>query len=376
MEYQEQKFEEANTKLTKTNLFTSRVMGIMQPIMSTMMSGLSLVIYWIGAGLINAAAATDKIGLYSDMIVFSSYAMQLIMSFMSIGFIFMFLPRAIVSARRINEVLDAKPSIRSGDKTVRSYVAPGTVEFRNVSFRYPGVDGTEPVLSNISFVAESGKTTAIIGATGSGKSSLLNLIPRFYDATEGQVFFDGVDVKELNLKDLRNRIGYVSQKAQLFFGTVRSNITFGDNGKGEITPEQVRSAIDIAQASEFVDKLEGGLEGHISQNGSNVSGGQKQRLSIARAVAWQSEVYLFDDSFSALDYKTDRVLRTELKRKTAGVTSIIVAQRIGTIRDADQILVIDEGKLVGKGTHDELMKTCEVYQEIALSQLSREELGA
>ena len=376
VDYQEQKFEQANNDLTRTHLFTSRVMGIMQPIMSTMMSGLSLVIYWIGAILINAAAMTDKIGLYSDMVVFSSYAMQLIMSFMSFGFIFMFLPRAMVAAKRINEVLEAQPSIRSGSEHIAASAPKGTVEFRDVSFRYPGMDGSEAVLEHISFVAEAGKTTAIIGATGSGKSTLLNLIPRFYDASEGTVLFDGVDVKKLDLKDLRNRIGYVSQKAQLFFGTVSSNIAFGSNGQGEIAQEQIRKAVEIAQASEFVDKMQGGLEAHISQNGSNVSGGQKQRLSIARAVARQPEVYLFDDSFSALDYKTDRVLRTELNRQTAGVTNIIVAQRIGTIREADQILVIDEGKLVGKGTHDELMASCEVYREIAYSQLSREELGA
>ena len=374
--YQETKFENANTKLMKTSLFTSRASAIMHPIMQTMMSGLSLSIYWIGASLINAAAGPEKIVLFSDMVVFSTYAMQLIMSFMSIGMIFTFLPRVMVSAKRINEVLETEPSVHDGTRTVPDDAVKGTVEFRNVSFRYPGSETSEAILENISFVAESGKTTAIIGATGSGKSTLLNLIPRFYDATEGTILFDGIDVKELTLEDLHNRIGYASQKAQLFFGTVKSNVGFGDNGKGPVTEEQVRKAIEIAQAAEFVDQMDGGLNGAISQNGANVSGGQKQRLSIARAVARQPEVYLFDDTFSALDYKTDRVLRTELKRQTAGVTSIIVAQRIGTIRDADQILVIDEGKLVGKGTHDELMKTCEIYQEIAYSQLSREELGA
>lgn len=372
--YQEKKFDEANDKLTNTHLFTARVMSTMHPIISTMMSGLSLVIYWIGAVLISKAAGPDRIGLFSDMIVFSSYAMQLVMSFLSLNMIFNFLPRVIVSARRINEVLETEPTIHDGDKTIAEDAPKGTVEFRNVSFTYPG--GGEAVLEDISFVAPGGKTTAIIGATGSGKTTLVNLIPRFYDVQKGSVLFDGVDVKDLKLTDLHNRIGYVSQKAQLFFGTVRSNINFGDNGKGEITDETVREAIEIAQGTEFVEKMQGTYDALISQNGANVSGGQRQRLSIARAVARKPEVYIFDDSFSALDYKTDRVLRTELKKKTAGVTSIIVAQRIGTIRDADQILVLDEGKIVGSGTHDELMASCEVYREIAYSQLSKEELGA
>lgn len=371
--YQEDKFDEANDKLTNTHLFTARVMATMHPIMSTMMSGLSLVIYWIGAVLINQAAMTDRIGLFSDMVVFSSYAMQLVMSFLSINMIFNFLPRVIVAARRINEVLETEPTIHDGSKTIPANAPKGTVEFRNVSFTYPG--GGDPVLENISFVAPGGKTTAIIGATGSGKTTMINLIPRFYDATDGTVLFDGVDVRDLKLTDLHNRIGYVSQKAQLFFGTVRSNIDFGDNGQGAMTDETIREAIDIAQGTEFVEKMQDTYDALISQNGANVSGGQRQRLSIARAVARRPEVYIFDDSFSALDYKTDRVLRTELKRKTAGVTSIIVAQRIGTIRDADQILVLDEGKIVGSGTHDELMASCEVYREIAYSQLSKEELG-
>ena len=372
--YQEQKFDEANDKLTNTHLFTARVMSTMHPIMSTMMSGLSLVIYWIGAVLISKAAAPDRIGLFSDMVVFSSYAMQLVMSFLSINMMFNFLPRVIVAARRINEVLETEPTIHDGEKTIAADAPKGTVEFRNVSFTYPG--GGDAVLEDISFVVPGGKTTAIIGATGSGKTTLINLIPRFYDVQKGSVLFDGVDVKDLKLTDLHNRIGYVSQKAQLFFGTIRSNITFGDNGRGEITDEAVREAIEIAQGAEFVEKMQGTYDALISQNGTNVSGGQRQRLSIARAVARKPEVYIFDDSFSALDYKTDRVLRTELKRKTAGVTSIIVAQRIGTIRDADQIIVLDEGKIVGCGTHDELMTSCEVYREIAYSQLSKEELGA
>ncbi len=373
-QYQEQKFEQANEQLTKTNLFTSRVSGLLNPVMNCVMNGLSLAIYWIGAVIINQAGLMDRIGLFSDMVVFSSYAMQLVMSFLMLSMIFNFLPRVLVSARRINEVLETKPTIRDGNERIPEDARKGTVEFRDVTFCYPG--GGDAVLEHISFTAEAGKTTAIIGATCSGKSTLVNLIPRFYDVTQGEVLFDGVDVRKLSLRELRNRIGYVSQKAQLFFGTVTSNVCFGDNGRPAPTEEAVREAVEIAQGAEFVEKMEGGYRAHIAQNGSNVSGGQKQRLSIARAVARKPEIYIFDDSFSALDYKTDRVLRTELKKRTAGVTNLIVAQRIGTIRDADQILVLDEGKIVGKGTHDELMASCEVYREIAYSQLSREELGA
>ena len=372
-DYQEKKFEEANEELTHNNLVANRVMAIMNPGMSIAMNGLSLSIYWIGAYLINKAALTFKITIFSDMVVFTSYAMQVVMSFMMLTIIFIILPRAAVSAKRILEVFEMKESIKDGDKTPDSNVK-GCIEFRDVSFKYP--DAGDYVLEHISFSAKQGETVAIIGSTGSGKSTLLNLIPRFYDATEGEVLIDGLNVKDYNLKELRNKLGYVPQKAVLFSGTVENNIDFGDYGVEEKSSEKdIEHAARIAQAEEFIAKMEDGYQAHIAQGGTNVSGGQKQRLSIARAVCAKPEIYLFDDSFSALDYRTDRILRKALREETADVTNIIVAQRIGTIMDADLILVLDEGKMVGKGTHAELMKNCSVYQEIAYSQLSKEELA-
>ena len=365
-EYQEKRFEEANEELTHNNLVANRVMAIMNPGMSIAMNGLSLSIYWIGAYLINKAALTSKITIFSDMVVFTSYAMQVVMAFMMLTIIFIILPRAAVSAKRILEVFEMKESIKDGDKTPDSNVK-GCIEFRDVSFKYP--DAGDYVLEHISFSAKQGETVAIIGSTGSGKSTLLNLIPRFYDATEGEVLIDGLNVKDYNLKELRNKLGYVPQKAVLFSGTVENNIDF------ESSEKDIEHAARIAQAEEFIAKMEDGYQAHIAQGGTNVSGGQKQRLSIARAVCAKPEIYLFDDSFSALDYRTDRILRKALREETADVTNIIVAQRIGTIMDADLILVLDEGKMVGKGTHAELMKNCSVYQEIAYSQLSKEELA-
>lgn len=370
--YQEAKFEQANTELTKTNLFTNRMMTLMNPAMSLVMNGLSLSIYWIGAYLIHAAAGADKLGLFSDMVVFSSYAMQVVMSFTMLTMIFILLPRASVSAKRINEVLDTAPTITDGNAVQGISGMDGEIEFRDVSFRYP--DAVDPVLEHISFTAHKGQTVAFIGATGSGKSTLVKLIPRFYDATAGQVLIDGVDVKAYRQDALRNKLGYVPQRAVLFSGSVRSNVAYGENGAAVSTEAQIKKAIDIAQGTEFVEQMDGVLEASISQGGSNISGGQKQRLSIARAVCRKPEIYIFDDSFSALDYKTDRVLRSVLKKETAGVTSIIVAQRIGTIKTADQIIVLDEGRIAGKGTHAELMEQCEVYRQIAYSQMSKEEL--
>lgn len=371
--YQEAKFETANQELTKTNLFTNRTMMLMQPAMSLVMNGLSLSIYWIGAYLINSAAITEKLNLFSDMVVFSSYAMQVVMAFTMLTMIFIMLPRASVSAKRINEVLDTQPSIMDGKVTATDNGLQGELEFRDVSFRYP--DAADPVLEHISFTAHKGETVAFIGSTGSGKSTLVKLIPRFYDATEGAVLIDGVNVKEYNQQTLHSKLGYVPQKAVLFSGSVRSNVAYGDNTTGDNEADAVQKALTIAQAAAFVEKMDAGIEAPISQGGANVSGGQKQRLSIARAVCRKPELYIFDDSFSALDYKTDRELRSVLKKETAGVTSIIVAQRIGTIKDADRIIVLDEGKIAGEGTHEELMRQCEVYRQIAYSQLSKEELG-
>ncbi|MBE5984131.1 MAG: ABC transporter ATP-binding protein [Paenibacillaceae bacterium] len=370
--YQEEKFEQANQELTATQLYTNRGMAIVMPMMTTLMSGLSLVIYWIGANLINAAQAMDRLTIFSNMVVFSSYAVQVIMSFMMLVMIFILLPRASVSAKRINEVLETKPVIMDGDKKDGEIGVQGTIEFRNVSFQYPGA--ADNVLENISFKAGKGETVAFIGSTGSGKSTLISLIPRFYDATEGEILVDGVNVKDYTQEALHNKIGYVPQKAVMFRGTVSSNVAFGDNGKKKPLPEEIKSAVRTAQGSEFVENMENQYEAEIAQGGTNVSGGQKQRLAIARAVCRKPEIYIFDDSFSALDYKTDRVLRTALKKESQGATSLIVAQRIGTIMDADQIIVLDEGKIVGKGTHKELLKTCSVYREIAMSQLSQEEL--
>ncbi|MGI6108705.1 MAG: ABC transporter ATP-binding protein [Eubacteriaceae bacterium] len=370
--YQEDKFAVANDELTQTNLVANRVMAIMSPGMTFINSGLTLAVYWIGAYMIEAAGLGQKLALFSDMVVFSNYAMQVIMAFMLLNMIFILLPRAQVSARRIVEVLDTTSRIQDGWQTQGTDNEKGTVEFKNVSFKYP--DGGNNVLTDISFTAKSGQTTAFIGATGSGKSTLINLIPRFYDATEGQVLVDGVDVKDYKQENLHNAIGYIPQKAVLFSGTVESNVSYGDNGKGDITEAQVKKAVAIAQSTDFVEKMDGQYEAPIAQGGTNVSGGQKQRLAIARAIAREPEILIFDDSFSALDYKTDRNLRNALDTEVKGTTKLIVAQRIGTIRNADQIIVLEHGRIVGKGTHDELMKSCRTYQEIANSQLSKEEL--
>ncbi len=369
--YQEDKFEKANEELTSTQLFTGRSMAIMMPVISTMMSGLSLAIYWIGAILINQAEMAEKLTLFSNMVVFSSYAMQVIMSFMMIVMVFIMMPRASVSAKRINEVLETEPAIKYGKNTAGKSGIHGEVVFKRVGFIYPGA--SDYVLHDVSFTAKKGETVAFIGSTGSGKSTLINLLPRFYDATEGEILIDGVNIKDYSEEALHNKIGYVPQKAVMFKGTVSSNVNFGDNDENT-TDEDIKRAVAIAQGTDFVEQMENGYDADISQGGTNVSGGQKQRLSIARAVCRNPEIYIFDDSFSALDYKTDRVLRSALKKETSGVTSFIVAQRIGTIMDADQIIVLDEGKVVGKGTHKELLQSCEVYKEIALSQLSEEEL--
>ncbi len=369
--YQEDKFSKVNNELTNTQLFNQKAFAIMQPIMYLVMYFLTLSIYFIGADLINKAMMSDKLSLFSDMVVFSSYSMQVIMSFLMLAMIFMMLPRASVSAKRINEVLDTELSIKDG-KFNGDTKETGTVEFKNVSFKYP--DAEEYLLKDISFKANKGETVAFIGSTGSGKSSLINLIPRFYDATDGEVLVDGVDVKEYKQESLRNKISYVPQKATLFHGTVSSNVSFGDNGKGKINTKKIEEAVRVAQAEEFVSKMDKTYDAAIAQGGTNVSGGQKQRLSIARAVARDPEIYIFDDSFSALDYKTDYILRKELKNYTKDATSLKVAQRIGTIMNADKILVLDNGKCVGMGTHKELLKTCDVYKQIALSQLSKEEL--
>ena len=372
--YQEAKFEVANDELTQTQLFTNRGMAIMMPIISTLMSGLTLAIYWIGASLINNAGLMDRLTLFSNMVVFSAYAMQVIMSFMMLVMIFVLWPRASVSAKRINEVLETEPSILDGARIDGEAGKIGEIEFRNVSFRYPGA--ADDVLSGISFTAKQGEIVAFIGSTGSGKTTLVNLIPRFYDTTVGEVLVDGVNVKDYTQDALHNKIGYVPQKAVSFRGTVASNIAYGENGKESATGDEIQTAMRIAQGADFVEQMEGQYEAEVAQGGSNLSGGQKQRLAIARAVARKPEIYIFDDSFSALDYKTDRALRSALRHETAGVTSLIVAQRIGTILDADQIVVLNDGQIVGKGTHKELLKTCDVYQEIAMSQLSEEELSA
>lgn len=371
-DFQEAKFEKANAELTETQLFTSRSMAIMMPMMNIVMSGLTLAIYWIGANLIDAAQAMDKLTIFSNMVVFSAYAMQVIMSFMMLAMMFILLPRAAVSARRINEVLDTEPAIVNGRQTEGLPGETGTVEFSHVSFQYPGA--AEYVLQDVSFTAKQGETVAFIGSTGSGKSTLINLIPRFFDATEGEVRIDGVNVKDYALNALYNKIGYVPQKAALFMGSVSFNVNYGENGKMPASEEEVKKAVAIAQGTDFVETMDGQYEASIAQSGSNLSGGQKQRLAIARAICRKPEIYIFDDSFSALDYKTDRVLRTALQKETAGVTSLIVAQRIGTIMDADRIIVLDEGRVVGSGTHKELLEKCQVYREIAMSQLSEEEL--
>ncbi len=372
-EYQQKKFEKANRDLTKTQLFTSRAMAIMMPMMTMIMSGLTLAIYWVGAYLIDdLPTGAERYETFAQMSAFSGYSMQVVAAFMMLAMIFIILPRAMVSVRRIGEVLDTKTSISDGKLSASPKGAEGTVEFRNVSFKYP--DASEYVLKNLSFKAEKGQTIAFIGSTGSGKTTAVNLVPRFYDATEGEILVDGVNVKEYTLRALHDKIGYVPQRAVLFSGTVESNVAYGAKDGMEFTEEGVKDAVRIAQGQEFVEKMDGGYRAHIARGGTNVSGGQKQRIAIARAVCRKPEIYIFDDSFSALDYKTDRMLRTALKKETGGATSLIVAQRIGTIREADQIIVLEEGEVVGQGTHDELMKTCEVYREIAYSQLSKQEL--
>ena len=368
--YQENKFNTENKKLTNTQLFNQKCFAVLHPVMHTSMNLLTLGIYFIGAILIKNSLMANKLTLFGDMVVFSSYAMQIIMSFVMLSMIFMILPRANVSAKRINEVLDIESSIIYGNysgKTAES----GVVEFKNVSFKYPDAD--EYLLEDISFKVEKGQTIAFIGSTGSGKSTLINLVPRFYDATEGEVLVDGVNVKDYNKEALNNKIGYVSQKAIMFDGTVKSNITYGKS-KNKITDEKVKEAIRVAQAQDFVLKMDKTYNSHIASRGTNISGGQKQRLSIARAIAKDPEIYIFDDSFSALDYKTDSILRKELKKYTKEATTLIVAQRIGTILNADKIIVLDNGKVVGSGTHKELLENCDVYKEIAYSQLSRKEL--
>lgn len=371
-EYQERKFSDTNEELTKTNLIANRVMAMMSPGMTLINSGLTLAVYWLGAYMIDAAGLTERLSIFSDMVVFSNYAMQVIMAFMMLNMIFVLLPRAQVSARRICEVLETKTRINDGNGAEGKSNMMGCVEFRNVSFRYPGA--SDDTLSDISFTVKQGETVAFIGATGSGKTSLVNLIPRFYDVSKGQVLVDGVDVRDYRQKDLRNRIGYVSQKATLFRGTVFSNVAYGENDRPEADMQEVRAAVFIAQAADFVERMPGNYEGTIAQGGTNISGGQRQRLSIARAIARKAEILIFDDSFSALDYRTDRALRKALKETTAQATKLIVAQRIGTIRNADLIIVLEKGRVVGKGRHEELLATCPAYQEIASSQLSKEEL--
>lgn len=371
-DYQSGRFEKVNRDLTWTQLFTSRVMAIMNPAMTIIMNGLTLSIYWIGAYLISSAGATERLGLFSNMVVFTAYALQVIMAFMMLTMIFIILPRVLVSAKRINEVLDTPVSIRDGGGAVGEAGLVGDVEFRNVSFKYPGAE--DCVIKNVSFHAAKGETVGFIGSTGSGKSTVINLIPRFYDATEGQVLVDGVDVRLYTQKQLRNKLGYIPQRSVLFAGTVAENVAFGDNGRPAPDAEQIMEAIRVAQAEEFVSAMPDGIEAPISQGGTNVSGGQKQRLNIARAICREPEIFIFDDSFSALDFKTDKELRHALDESISDSTRLIVASRIGTIRDADQIVVLEHGEVAGVGTHRELMKSCQVYREIALSQLSEEEL--
>ena len=393
--YQEAKFTEANKELTDTQLFTNRVMALMMPLMNTIMNGLMLAVYWIGAYLIDAAGLTDKLTTFSNMVVFSSYSVQVIMSFLLMSMVFVLWPRADVSAQRVLEVIDTEPLVVDGTRTEGKAGETGEIEFRNVSFTYP--DSREAMLEGINFTAKKGETVAFIGSTGSGKSSLINLVPRFYDATQGQVLVDGVDVREYTLKALRDKIGYVPQQSFLFKGTIASNVSYGDKKIGvsddsviggtataatatataattAIDFAAVRNACEVAQATEFIEKKENTYESSIAQGGSNVSGGQKQRLSIARAVYRHPEILIFDDSFSALDFKTDRAVRDALAKEAKDSTKLIVAQRIGTIMNADRIVVLDEGRVVGQGTHEELLENCEVYRQIAQSQLSEDEL--
>ncbi len=370
--FQQNRFETVNKNLTNMQMFNQKCFAILNPIMNLVMHSLTLGIYIIGAILISKAGLLDKINLFSNMVVFTSYGMQVISAFLMLAMIFMILPRAQVSAKRINEVLDSDIAIKDGKMMVKDTKEIGTVEFKNVSFKYP--DSDEYLLKNISFKVEKGETIAFIGSTGSGKSTLINLVPRFYDATEGEILIDGINVKDYTLESLNNKIGYVPQKAVMFTGTVKSNVGYGYNGKKEATLNKIKEAIEVAQGTDFVTKMDKNYNAYIARGGTNISGGQKQRLAIARAIARDPEIYIFDDSFSALDYKTDSILRKELKKYTKDATSLIVAQRIGTIINADKIVVLDKGKCVGIGTHKELLKTCKVYKEIALSQLSKEEL--
>ncbi|MFT8639369.1 ABC transporter ATP-binding protein [Bifidobacterium sp.] len=374
-DYQEEKFDHANDDLTSTQLFTNRAIAVLMPLMNTVLNGLMLAVYWIGAYLIEQATLGDKLTLFSNMVVFSSYSVQVIMGFLLMSMVFVLLPRANVSANRILEVLDTPISITDGTRDGGEQDLEGTVEFRNMGFKYP--DAKHNVLDDISFKVDKGQTIAFIGATGSGKSTLINLVPRFYDASSGQVLVDGVNVKDYKLSALRDKIGYVPQESFLFRGTVESNIAYGakaDAVSDETREEGVKAAASIAHATEFVEKMPEGFDSPIAQSGSNVSGGQKQRLSIARAVWSKPEILIFDDSFSALDFKTDREVRDALARETAGSTVMIVAQRIGTIMNADKIVVLDEGRIVGMGTHKELLDSCEIYRQIAESQLSAKEL--
>ena len=367
--YQEDRFEDANQKLTSIQMFNQRMMSIMSPTMYLIMNLLPLSIYIIGAGLINNAGMFDRLNLFSDMIVFSSYAMQVIMAFLMLAMIFVMYPRASVSVERIMEVIDTKTKITDGEFLGNTKLM-GEVEFKNVSFKYPDAD--EYILKNISFKAKKGDTLALIGSTGSGKSTIVNLIMRFYDATEGEILIDGKNIKEYKLDALYKKIGYVPQRAVIFNGSVKYNISYGDK---KVSEKDMKNASLIAQASEFIDNMPKKYNSNISSGGTNISGGQKQRLAIARAIARDPEIFVFDDSFSALDYKTDYILRKELKEKTKDKTNIIVAQRIGTILNADLIIVLDNGKMVGSGSHKQLLKKCNVYKEIALSQLSKEELN-
>lgn len=371
-DYQEKKFEETNSKLTKIQLFNQRTFGIMQPIMYLIMYFSTLAIYFIGAYVIDASLMSDKITIFGDMVVFSSYGMQVIMSFLMLAMIFIMYPRAAISADRINEVLDEDFAIKDGSVTKSDPKLTGTVEFKDVSFKYPDAD--EYILKDITFKAEKGETIAFIGSTGSGKSTLINLIPRFYDVTDGEIIIDGVNVKDYKLEYLHNKIGYIPQKAVIFSGSVSENVSYGESDK-KITKDNVVKAIEVAQGKEFVESMPDKYDSYLAQRGTNISGGQKQRISIARAIARKPEIYIFDDSFSALDYKTDFTLRRELKKYTKDATTFIVAQRIGTIMNADKIIVLDKGTCVGMGTHEELLKNCDVYKEIALSQLSEEELN-
>ena len=371
-DYQDAKFGAANDEVTSLNIFINRFMSLFNPIMSGISSGLTLAIYWIGAYLIHSAASADKLGLFSDMVVFMSYGMQVVIGFLLMGALFIVLPRTLVSAGRINKVLALDSSIKEKDQAQTEGQSKGQVTFEDVSFRY--AKNSEAVIEHVSFTAKAGETVAFIGSTGSGKSTLVNLIPRFYDVTEGRILVDGVDVRDYELKALRNKVGYIPQKAVLFSGTIASNLDFGESMGTPLDEEKMWEALELAQAKSFVEEKEAGLESEVSQGGTNYSGGQRQRLAIARALARKPEILIFDDSFSALDYKTDRILRKELAEQTQHMTKLIVAQRISTIMDADQILVLDNGKVVGQGTHKELLATNEVYQEIAYSQLSKEEL--